>query len=251
MITLVLQSVCTLLLGAFAVLALLCARRLRSAPGDSPSGWWVVGVVFSVYAADKALQEVFGIPAFFAGPQAPIWPVYMRIATMADHSRTFLIYTLYASLAVLPFRHRLGGLARPLFVGAILATLAAGAALGWFEGAFAPLLHLTRTAEIDVVGFMALGSTLLFLMLKSDLDRLLWFSVATYGFTSILGVLFLSVLAWKDTSTWTPAPWTMQVMRCLFAAIMVYLAAERYRAARLGRQVRPMLEPVRVPVRTM
>lgn len=250
MITLVLQSVCTLLLGAFAVLALLVARRLRPTHGDSPAGWWVVGVVFAIYVVDKAVQEVFGIAAYFGGPGAPVYPVYMRLATMADHSRTFLIFALYASLLALPFRHRLGNRAPLLFVAAVVATVTAGATLGWIEGSFAGL-HLTRTAEIDVVGFVALGSTLLFLMLKSDVDRLLWFSVALYGFTSILGVLFLSALAWAGTGTWTPPPWTMQLMRCIFAALMIALAAARYRAALRGRQVRPMLEPVRVPIRTM
>jgi hypothetical protein len=250
MITLVLQSVCTLLLGAFAVLALRAARRLRSTPGDSPAGWKVAGVVFAVYVVDKALQEVFGIAAYFGGPEAPVYDVYMRLATMADHSRTFLIFALYGTLLALPFRHRLGRRAPALFAAAIVAMLVAGALLGWVEGPFTPR-HLALTAQIDVAGFIALGTTLLFLMLKSDVDRLLWFSIALYGFTSVLGVLFLSVLAWVGSGSWTPAPWTMQFMRCIFAALMVTLAASRYRAAARGRQVRPMLEPFRVQVRTM
>jgi hypothetical protein len=251
-ITLVLQSVCTLLLAAFTALALLNARRLRSGHGDSYVAWLVTGVVFSVYVADKAVQEVFGVWAFFAGPTAPIFPVYLKLATIADHSRTLLVFVLYASMVALPFRHRLGRRrSRWMFVSAIAASLLAGALLGWTEGSFLASRHLTRTAEIDTFGFVVLSATLLFLMFKSDVDRYLWFSLATYGFTSVLGVLFLSTLAWIGIATWTPAPWSMQLMRCVFAAVMILAAWWRYRAARQGRTVHPMLEPIRTPVRSL
>jgi hypothetical protein len=249
-ITLVLQSVCTLLLAAFTALALLVARRLRPEHGDSHAAWLVVGVVFSVYVLDKAVQEVFGVWAYFAGPEAPVFKFYLQLLTIADHSRTLLIFVLYGSLLALPFRHRLGGRARWIFLSAIAAALAAGALLGWAEGPFEPSLHLTRTAEIDTAGFIVLGSTLLFLMFKTDVDRFVWFSVAMYGFTSVLGVLFLSNIAWIKIVDWTPTPWSMQLMRCFFAAVMVAAAWRRYRLAVEGRRVPPMLEPMRTQVRT-
>ena len=251
MITLVLQSVCTVLLGAFTVLALLIARRLRSAPGDSPAAWLLVGCVFTLYVADKAIQGVFGITAYFAGPGTPVWSFYLRLAPIADHSRTFLIFALYAGLALLPFRHRLGGRGRLLAIMGVASMLVLGALLGWTEGPFAPLRHLGRTAAIDVVGFIALGTTLLLLMLRSDVDRMLWFSIAVYGFSSVLGVLFLSGLAWSGTAAWTPSPWSMQLMRCIFAAIMAALAWSRYRSVLHGRRVHPMLQPMPTAVRTM
>lgn len=251
MITLVLQSVCTVLLGTFTVLALLTARRLRSAPGDSPAAWMLVGCVFAFYVVDKAIQEVFGISAYFAGPQAPVWSFYLRLAPIADHSRTFLMFALYAGLAALPFRHRLGGHARTLAIAAVALTLVGGALFGWTEGPFAPLRHLSRTAAIDVVGFIVLGATLLLLMVRSDVDRMLWFSIAVYGFTSVLGVLFLSALAWSGIAPWTPSPWSMQAMRCLFAALMAGLAWSRYRSILHGQRVQPMLQPMPTAVRTM
>lgn len=250
MITLVLQSVCTLLLAKFAMLALGVARRLRPGNSDSYAAWMVVGVVFSVYTADKAVQEVFGIWAFFAGEGSWIFPRYLRLATVADHSRTLLMFALYASLVAVPFRAALGRWARWLFLLAIASALAAGGLLGWEEGAF-QASHLMRTAEIDVLGFVALGSTLLFLMLKTDVDRLLWASIATYGFTSVLGVLFLSTLSWIGIADWTPAPWSVQAMRCTFAAVMIAFARRRDEAARMERRVPPMMEPLRTPVRTM
>jgi hypothetical protein len=249
-ITLVLQSVCTLLLAAFTALSLLIARRLRPENGDSRVAWLVVGVVFSVYVVDKAVQEVFGVWAYFAGPGSGIFPVYLRLATMADHSRTLLMFVLYGSLLALPFRHRLGSRARWMFVSAIALALVAGAVLGWAEGPFNPSLHLTRTAQIDTAGFIVLASTLLFLMFKSDVDRYAWFSIATYGFTSVLGVLFLSTIAWIGFVDWTPAPWSMQMMRCIFAAAMILVAWRRYHLALRGRRVHAMLEPLRAQVRT-
>ncbi|HET7462825.1 MAG TPA: hypothetical protein VFJ82_16345 [Longimicrobium sp.] len=250
MLTLTLQNLRTVLLLAFAVYAWRASRTL--APGDQQRpGWTVTAAVFLIYAGNKALQDVLATWAYFAGPGTASYTVYLRVAPIADHSRTLLMFALYALLLALPLRERLGGRARVLAGVVIGAALAGGMLLGWFEGPFQASRHLTLTARIDTFGFIVLGVTLLLAMFNGSMDRLLWFSVAAYGFTSVLGVLFLSLIAWVGQLEWTPPAWSMQVMRCVFAAIMLGLSFWRFRSARTGRPVRLMLEPMRTPLMSL
>ena len=240
MLVLILQNLVSAALLAFAVFALGVARRTRRGVGKD--GWLVTGVVFAVYTVDKIAQGVLGALAFAAGPGAPVYDLYLRLAPMADHSRTFLVFAFYGSLAALPFRNRLGRAAVPLFAAAIVGSLVLGAAFGWWEGTFNEQRHYTTTALIDTGGFIILASVLFFLMLRDAIDRHLWFVVATYGFTSITGVLYLMAFSWlRIPGAFTPPLWHLQVLRLIFALVMVGLAARRLQMARNGLAVAGLL----------
>ncbi|HET7232080.1 MAG TPA: hypothetical protein VFJ16_18885, partial [Longimicrobium sp.] len=202
MLTLWLQNLCALLLLVFAVCACLAATRLPK--GDvQRAGWMVTGAVFMVYTLDMVVQDVFGTWAYYAGANTPVMDFYLRLAPIADHSRTLLMFALYGLLLAVPFRERFGGAAPRLAAAAIAVSLLAGGVLGWHEGVFRPERHLTLTAQIDTFGFMVLSGVLLFSMFRSSMDRLLWFTLAVYGITSVLGVLFLQLIAWVGV-IWSP-----------------------------------------------
>lgn len=241
MTTLVLQASVALLRIVFCLLALLIARRMAGDPRHR-GAWLITGVVLGVYSLNNLVQVTFATVAYLVGPEHRLYEMYMGFAPVGNHSRTLLVFVLYGALVWLALRGPLTAVRWGVVLGAALLAMLAGALLGWSEGPLDIARHFPATAMLDIIGFVALGTVLLLLMVRDTVDRFLWFSLATYGFTSIIGVLYLSAMAWFYTpGSWTPPNWQIQLWRAVLALVMVGLAARRLRLARRGKPVRGLL----------
>lgn len=247
MITLTLQTGVTLLLLAFSVFSLRAARRMAPlSPPAHTAGWYVAGVVFLPYGVNKLIQGIYGTAAYFAGPEAAVFTSYLRVAPMFNHSRTLLMFVLYGMLGWLAFRQRLTPSSRAVLFAASAAALVLGAWYGYVEGSLRAARHFSMTALIDTAGFVLLATLLFVLMIRDAADRLLWLAVALYGFTSMLGVLFLAAMAWLDTpGTWAPPYWAIELCRFVLAGTMAWCAVRRYMLAGLRVNVPGLLSPPR------
>lgn len=240
MTTLLLQNLSTLLLLGFGALAIVIAGGLDQQPVLYRASWHITGVVFALYSVDKLIQGVWGTAAFAVGPGVPLYDEYLRFAPAFNHSRTFLLFALYALLAAIAVKRT--PVRRSLVWIVALAALTFGGTVGVLEGTLEAARHFSRTALLDTLGFVALGSILLLALVRDTADRLLWMALACQGFRSIIGVLFLAAMAWLDVpGSWTPPNWMIESVRVAFTFIMVLLAFARYRAMRRGTPVRGLL----------
>lgn len=250
MTTLVLQDAVAVLLVVYSLLALLVARRMA---GDSRhrAAWLITGVVLGVYSLNNLVQVTFATVAYVVGREHHLYAMYEGFAPIGNHSRTLLVFVLYGALVWLALRGPLTAVRWGVVLGAALLAMLGGALLGWSEGPLDIARHFPATAMLDTIGFVALGSVLLLLMARDTIDRFLWFSLATYGFTSLIGALYLSAMAWFYVpGSWTPPNWQIQLWRAVLALVMVGLAARRLGLARRGRPVRGLLprsEPIGRP----
>lgn len=241
MTTLVLLNLVTLMLLAFGAFSLLSARTMRAGSAQHDA-WLVTGVVFTVYAANKLIQSVWGTAAFATGPGSPVYERYLEAATVFNHSRTLLLFVLYVMLAWVAIRGELRSIGRSVLAVLVVVAVIAGGAYGVFEGRLDAGRHYTATAVVDTAGFMILASVLILLLVRDSADRLLWFALATQGIFSIVGVLFLTAGAWADTpGIWSPPFWILELFRLVLAAGMASFAFARYRAAVRGKLVRGLL----------
>lgn len=249
MLTLTLQTGVTLFLLCFSVYALLAARRLgTSASAGHAESWYAAGLFFAVYSANKLVQGGWGIAAFVAGSDAPVYAGYLRFAPVFNHSRTFLTFVLYGTLFWISYSRQLTLRQRIVAHGAAAAALGLGGTYGYFEGSLQAGRHYTATAIIDAGGFIVLAVLLFVLMLRDTIDRLLWFALVTHGFRSIFGVIFLAALAWADTpGGWTPPFWSIELCRLCFAGMMAWFAYQRYRYAGQRRPVPGLLQARQQP----
>jgi hypothetical protein len=247
MITLALQTGVTLLLLAFSVFSLRAARRMAASSSPAQTaGWHVAGVVFLLYGVNKLVQGTYGTAAYFAGPDAAVYTSYLRLAPMFNHSRTLLMFVLYGMLGWLAFKRRLTPSSRAVLFACSAAALLLGGWYGYVEGSLLAGRHFSATALVDTAGFIILAVLLFTLMLRDTADRLLWLAVAVYGFTSMLGVLFLAAMAWLDTpGTWAPPYWAIELCRFVLAGIMAGCAVRRYVLARRRASVPGLLPPSR------
>lgn len=225
----------TLLHLAFAVVAFLVGRRVPEHAGTRRYAWQMTALVFLVFSAVHTSQLAFGTLVFVLGPEHPAFTAYLRYAPVGNHARTLMVWSLYASLAVLAFR----GAAvwprlRRVHPALTVAMLALGGLLGWLEGPFDAARHLSNSSLMDAGGFIILTILLFVLMLRDTIDRALWFALMLYGSSSVMSSLFLAAIAWINANTWTPAPWAMETSRVLFTTGMVGMAVWRLRLARRG-----------------
>jgi hypothetical protein len=247
MVTLTFQVAVFLLLAVFGFHALGVAKALP-ASSRYRAGWMLTGVTFALYAANGLVQSGLAIIAFQLGPDAAVYRFFLSVSPIANHSRSFMIFGLYFALAALlwnpqPQRSRL-----ILLALLPVALMGVGAGYGMMEGNFDRARHYSATAVLDTVGFIVMGSLLFASMLRDTLDRLLWFSLAMNGFRSIIGVIFLSAMAWLGVpGAWSPPNWLLSATRVLFCLAMVALAYSRYRLARKGKPVPGMLQNAPAP----
>ncbi len=245
MITLLLQNVLALTLVYFAVVAILAGRATPAAAGEHRAAWIGTGVIFLAYGLNMIVQAAWGTTAFFAGASAAVYRGYVEVAPVFNHSRTFLLFVLYAMLAFVALRGSRKGSLVLLFL-AIATALALGGAYGLMEGRIQAARHFSSTAVIDTGGFILLGGVLLLLLVRNAVDRLLWFALALQGVFSILGVVFLTAMAWADTAySWTPPFWSLTLVRCILALGMAALATRRLSDARRGIRSSGLLEPLK------
>lgn len=243
--TLVLQVCVSLLRVAFAVYAVKVALQMRRDEGAHREAWLATAVTFVIYGANMVVQDVVGVWAYFAGPQAPVFAFYLRMAPVFNHMRTFMMFAFYGAFLLLPLTGWPERTRRKAFLAGLGATIVAGSAMGWLEGALTGARHLPNTAFIDIAAFALLGAALMVAMFKDTMDRYLWLAIALYGFTSILGVLYLTALSWFGSGQWTPPVWQNPASKAILAIAMVWLAARRLQLARRGARVSGLMPPLR------
>lgn len=250
---LILSAAGSLLHLAFAVLAVLIAHRLRGDGGTRAVAWRLTAWVFALYALDDVSQLAFATVAYVLGPESPIFTAYLWWAPIANHSRTFVVWSLYLGLAGLALSRPS---ARPHLVRGfpivVLAMLVGGGMIGWSEGSFDAARHLSATAVLDTVGFVGLSGVLFLTMIRGTIDRALWFALVAYGSASVISSLFLAAMAWAGVAgAWTPPVYAMELVRLTFGSAMVALASWRLRLAWQGLPLAGLLgEEPRRPVLT-
>jgi hypothetical protein len=234
MLVATLTVVASTLFCAFALTALWIARVLPEHAGTQRHAWRITAFVFLVYAASHLTQAVSAAMALRQGPGSPVYETYVRWFPMANHSRTLLVWSLYLCLGMLAWK---GASAwrtlRYAYVPLALGMMVLGGMIGWWEGPFDPVRHLSNTSLLDVVGFLVATSVLFVTMLRGTIDRALWFAIFLYASSSVVSSLFIAALAWINVAdAWTPRPWVMEVSRVSFAVAIVAMAVWRLRLAR-------------------
>lgn len=219
----------------FALLAIQVGRRLPVHAGTKRHAWQMTGLVFAIFSAVVVPQVAFGTTVFFLGAEHPLYTTYLRVAPIANHSRTLVVWGLYLSLGILAFRgERAWPWLRRAYPALAMGMLLTGAFIGWLEGPFDPARHLSNTSLMDAVGFIGLASLLFVLMLRDTVDRALWTALVCYGTASVVSALFLAAIAWVNADTWVPRTWVLEVTRVMFNLGMVSMAVWRLRLARRG-----------------
>lgn len=242
MLSLLISWLDSLLHLVFAVVAYQVGRRLPAHAGTKRQAWQVTGLVFLMFSLVVLPQLAFGTTVFVLGPEHPAFAVYLRVAPIANHSRTLLVWSLYVSLAILTIR---GEAAWPRLrrVSPViaLAMLGVGGMIGWLEGPFDAARHLSNTSMMDAAGFVALASLLFALMLRDTVDRALWGALLCYGASAVMSALFLAAIAWINADAWTPPSWIMETSRVMFTTGMVTMAVWRLRLANRGQPLAGLL----------
>jgi hypothetical protein len=244
--SLVLSWMDSLLHLVFAVLAFQVGRRLPAHAGTKRHAWQMTGFVFLLFSMVVLPQLAFGTTVFVLGAEHPAFTAYLRIAPIANHSRTLLVWSLYVSLAVLTVRgEAVWPRLRRAYPVIALGMLAGGGVIGWLEGPFDAARHLSNTSMMDAVGFVALAVLLFALMLRDTVDRALWGALVCYGGSSVMSSLFLAAIAWINAATWTPHSWMMETSRIVFTTGMVAMAVWRLRLAKRGQSLPGLLGTTR------
>lgn len=245
MLTLALQTLVFALLGVFGVHGVRVGKVLP-ASSRYRTGWVLTGATFILFSVNALVQSTLAASAFFSGRGTAAYDFYLSVSPAINHSRSFMIFGLYFALAALlwnphPPRSRLILLSLVPVVAMFF-----GAGYGAIEGDFDRVRHYSTTAVLDTFGFIAMGSLLFASMLRDTLDRFLWFSLAASGLMSLMGVIFLSAMAWIGVpGAWGPPNWLLPAVRLLFGLGMVGLGYARYRLARKGSAVPGLLAPER------
>jgi hypothetical protein len=234
--TLTLQAVHSILFLAFGLTAYAAALRIARRGGGSDAWWHVAGITFAVQGVNGLLQDVLATRAYFAGQGAPAYEAYMWFAPLANHSRTFVMFTFCVSLSYFVLR-RLPPLRDRSLFALILLGMAAGAAYGFMEGSFDRRTHYTAVALLNVLELVSLLGLLYALLVRETSDRLLWGALATYAFGIALNIFWMIGLT-NIGVAWSPAPWHMAAYRVVLAGIMVAFAVRRLRLAGRGERVR-------------
>jgi hypothetical protein len=240
MLTLFLQFFVPVVLGAFAVLALLISRQPRGVPEPHRTAWRVTAVVYLPYTAVHVAQSTFACVAYFAGAGHPLYHAYLWVAPMTNHSRTFVSFVFYAALFLLA---RKGSLSPRQLRGVGWATAAgmlAGAGLGVAEGPLVAVTHFINTVFADIAGFVVLGALLLYLIVRDTVDRDLWFGISLHGILSLVGALYLTAMSLIGYGR-PSGIWQLHLIRLVTVSIIVAFALHRYRKARQGIAVHGMV----------
>lgn len=245
MITLVLQGALAWALLYFAVASLMAGRGIPGPEDAHRAAWIGTGVIFSAYAVNMIVQSTWAAAAYVQGAESSAYRGFITLSPVFNHSRTFLLFVLYGMLAAVAFAPTRRW-ARTLLFPAVVVALGLGAAFGFSEGAMQAARHFTTTAVIDTAGFVLLGSVLLLLIARNAVDRWLWFALLLQGVFSIMGVIFLTAMAWADAEgSWTPPFWSLAALRFALALGMAVLATMRLRDARRSIRTPGLLEPLR------
>jgi hypothetical protein len=232
--TLVLQTLVAALLVVFAIVCAAIARRARGV-GAQQTSWRIMAGVFGAYAAVYLAHALFAVAAYVLGPGARVFSAYLAVTPALNHSRTFLLFVLYALLGMVALRAPHARLSSAIVAGTIGLALAAGASLGMAEGALDVARHFPTTAAMDTAGFLMLGVVLILAIHRDSMDRLLWIALALHATSIVVGILYFTVLAWFDTpGAWRPPSWHIHLIRTLLIAGQIAIAVWRFRIEARG-----------------
>jgi hypothetical protein len=245
-LTLGLQSFNTVLGLAFGILSLLVARALRNERGLERYAWYVTGVVIVVQYLPKALQDVFGTTAYFAGPETALYTAYLTWAPVANHSRGVLRCTLFLALIAVAVLGRRSVRHQSFFHVVVVVSALLGGVAGYFEGSIMAARHFTHVAASESLGLVLGAAVLMMAMFRPLMDIYLWICLVLVAFRGVVSALFMAALAWADVpGAWTPAPWHLQLVLAMASILIVTAAVVRLRLARQGRAVGDLLPPER------
>lgn len=227
----ILQYISSLLMLGVGIVGLLVARRVVY-PTAHRLAWAVAGTAFTLAGVSKVAQNAYGTVALVAGPGSPTWDRYLTWAPTFDHSRTGILATLFLLLLVLLVPHRSWtaierrGCSRWKWGAVLCAGGLTGAAAGWVQG-WGDLLHFRNVTISDTAELVLVLTSLLALLLRERVDRLLWMVLSLYGVNLAMNVLLLS--AWMETggvrSAFSLLP--MHGSRIVLSSTMVALALRR------------------------
>lgn len=231
--TLILQIVVSLCYGVFGGAAILASRAMPPA-WPSKLFWRLTGGTFALFALNDFAQNILGTWAYFAGAESRVYSLYMWLAPMANHSRTFLVLSFCCVLSAMLVRSPADRVRYDRFaIPAICVGMMGGVLLGWYEGSLIERVHYTTVAITDVVELLFLLATLLISLAWYGVDRVLWFALGSYTFSVALNIIWTIALAGAGVG-WIPSTWHMWSYRVVLVTIAAGLAVWRWRTARRG-----------------
>lgn len=245
---LALQAISTLLSLAFGLVSLGIARKVARNGSGQQMVWLLTGSAFFGVYLVKAVQNVFGTFAFFAGRDTPLWNLYLAWAPALNHSRTVAFVCFFVCLAWMPAYEARGAGHAWLWrsLAAVLAGILAGGLIGAGEGALVGSTHLRASSILDSVELVVALGVLFTLLIRDGIDRLLWIALSLYALRLALNAVWLSAMMGIDhPAVWAPAPEQMQFYRIAVGALMLFVVLRRLNLANQGVAVPALFEPLR------
>ena len=242
MLTLLFQTLLSVLRLAFGWMAMRVARRLHDAPATR--AWLVSGMAFFAVGVHALVQDTFAILAVSSGAGSYLWDTYIEWAPALNHSRQFAIAAFFPLLFFVANGSVVSRRRTVIYsVGGLSAAMVLGYVVGWKEGALIPAIHFRAGSILDVAELLIALVVLFSLLVRSYVDRLLWTAVALYAFSLSLSAIWTSALVGMDSpGSWTPPPVFMHVFRAVLGLGMVLIAAWRLSLAGKNVPVRSLLE---------
>jgi low affinity Fe/Cu permease len=246
-LTLVLQTVATVLALPVGGVALAVARRLGGAT-RSAQAWSLTGWTFLLLGFLGVLSSVFSIWAVAEGSGTPVWNRYLDWAPAGNYARQFLVLAFAGMLVVLALPRPMPFRLRSALRVALGVAIAGGAVVGGLEGPLGSTNHMSRLAVLTTVAVVLLFSALLLAATTDAIDRLLWLALTTYALKQALSVSLLSILAWSAFSRGIQ-PNALYAMHIAAFCVMLLMVLRRYHHARRRQEVPALFERVDSPRR--
>jgi hypothetical protein len=233
LLTLVLQSMSSLLKLAFVLVALAIVRRQRNEASLPAACWRWVGLALLVSAASDLLQSVWAVAAVAGGEHSRVYQLYLAWMPAMNYSRYAIAIGLGLVLTALPFAgDRLRLLRGEAIVVAATAIALVGVAGGLLEGGFTGSVHTFRLAVLQVAETSALFAALLVAVVRTSMDGWLWLTLFVYTFRQAVESLLWSAQAGSATGAWHPPFWASPAIGVVMWLAMVGLAHRRLTLAR-------------------
>jgi hypothetical protein len=243
--TLAAQAGMSICVVAFALLALLIARRVPHGQPVFRYAWGLTGAAFLVRGLNSLFHDVFSTLGFLGGEGSPAWNAVLAWHAILNHSRTFeLIAYCFVFLYALVRASR--GRAMPRLstsMAIVVGGMVVGGLIGWQEDTFTGLSHFPAVAVWDVVAMFVMFGILFVGILTSTLDRGLWACLSIYTFILAMSALAFAFLSRIDViGEWAPSVSTMQIIKALLYVGLNAAAIRVWLKVRSGKRLRPFIE---------
>jgi hypothetical protein len=245
MLTLTAQTLTSLFLLAFGILACLVARRLPVSQPVYRYVWQLTGGVFAIQGLNSLFHDAFSIAAYSAGAQSWAWKAVLAWHPALNHSRTFLLTTYCVILCVVLLRVERG---KPLpslkaALGAAAGGMVVGGVVGWHEVSFSGLTHFTAVAIWDIMELLAMMAVLMVGLSTASIDRRMWACVSINAFALALSVLWFAFLSRIDfAGEWRPRTYQIHLVKAVLYLGMNAIAFAQLRQSRRGAVLRSFFD---------